>query len=84
VEPDSLVTLRGHRGELASCSCADYAKSELQTCRHIERVRNWYRRKKKSFPEKLLSVWWQPRTWSDRVPDPLEEIRIDHPVELTS
>jgi superfamily II DNA or RNA helicase len=77
--PDSLVILRGTKAGMASCDCTDFAENELQTCQHIERVRNWYRRKKKLFPDKLLSVWWRPRTWSDRVPDPLEEIRVDPP-----
>ncbi len=79
VEPESLVTLRGSKGGLAGCTCADFEANELQTCRHIERVRNWFRRKKKLYPEGLLSVWWLPRIWSDRVPDALEEIRIDPP-----
>ena len=75
------VTLRGAKGRLASCDCEDYASNELQSCRHIERVRMWCLRKKKQIPESFLSAWWHPRDWIDRVPDPLQEIRIEPPAE---
>jgi superfamily II DNA or RNA helicase len=74
-----MVTMRGSKGELASCDCPDYAESELQTCQHVERAKSWFSRKKKKFPSNLLSVWWRPRSWTGQVPDPLEEIRADPP-----
>ena len=74
-----LVTMRGRKAGLASCTCSDFAENELQTCRHVERARSWFLRKKKKIPSDLLSLWWQPRSWTGQVPDPLEEIRIDPP-----
>jgi superfamily II DNA or RNA helicase len=74
------VTLRGAKADLPSCSCPDFAKSELGTCKHIERARGWFSRRKKKLPTEVLSLWWRPRTWSDRVPDPLREIRVDLPI----
>jgi superfamily II DNA or RNA helicase len=78
-EESFTVTMRGPRASLASCSCSDFTENELQTCAHIERARSWFLRKKKQIPTDLLSLWWQPRSWTDRVPDPLEEIRVDPP-----
>lgn len=72
-----LVTLRGATGQLASCTCPDFAKSELASCKHIERVRSWMLRQPKRFPSGILSIWWRPREWSDRSPDPMREIRLD-------
>ncbi len=69
------VTLRDPRAEVASCSCADFAENELGTCLHIERIRTWILRKPKPPFVDLLSVWWQPKVWIDRTPDPLREIR---------
>jgi superfamily II DNA or RNA helicase len=74
------VTLRGPRADLPSCSCPDFAKSELQTCKHIERARGWFARRKKKLPTDVLSIWWRPRVWQAEVPDPMREIRIDMPV----
>lgn len=74
-----VVTLRGVDGKLASCTCPDYAKAELSTCKHVERVRSWFSRQPKRFPSALLSLWWRPREWTDRVPVPLREIRLDGP-----
>jgi superfamily II DNA or RNA helicase len=74
-----LVTMRGRKAGLGSCTCSDFSGNELQTCRHVERVRSWFSRKKKQIPSALLSLWWQPRAWTGQVPDPLEEIRIDPP-----
>jgi superfamily II DNA or RNA helicase len=71
------VTLRGAALREASCTCEDYAANELGSCRHVERVRMWNLRKKKPVPERLLSVWWQPRPFLDGPPDPLREIRVD-------
>jgi len=81
------VTLRGTEGRRAACTCEDYAANELQSCRHVERVRMWFLRKKKLLPERSVSVWWQPRSWTERVPEPLQELRLDvvgepRPVEL--
>jgi superfamily II DNA or RNA helicase len=73
------VTLRGPKGRLASCSCEDFSANELASCSHVERVRMWTLRKKKQMPESLLSLWWQPRSWTEEVPDPLQEIRIERP-----
>jgi SNF2 domain-containing protein/helicase-like protein/SWIM zinc finger len=71
------VTLRGAALGEASCTCEDYAANELGSCRHVERVRMWNLRKKKPVPERLLSVWWQPRPFLDGPPDPLREVRVD-------
>jgi len=73
------VTLRGPKGRLGSCSCEDFSANELASCPHVERVRMWTLRKKKQVPESHLSVWWQPRSWTAEVPDPLQEIRIERP-----
>ncbi len=76
-----LVTLRGAKQELGACTCPDFAQSELGTCKHVERARGWYLRKKKAPVAPVLSLWWSPRTWVDAAPDPLREIRIEPPEE---
>ena len=73
------VCLRGPKAERPNCTCVEYAESELQTCEHIERVRRWYLRKPKRIPTDLVSVWFSARVWTDRMPQALEEIRIDTP-----
>jgi superfamily II DNA or RNA helicase len=70
------VTFRGEES-LASCTCPDYAKSELGTCKHADRARRALTRGKKRAPVRLLSVWWRPHEWATAVPDPLREIRMD-------
>jgi hypothetical protein len=60
------VTLRGPLAELPSCSCADFARNELQTCKHVERVLRSLVRRRIDPPSGILSVWWQPRDWHDR------------------
>jgi SNF2 family DNA or RNA helicase len=81
------VTLRGAGEGRYGCGCEDFTENELGTCSHIERVKNWQARKRKAergrVPEGLLSVWLCPRVWTDRVPDPLAEIRLDVPDEGT-
>jgi len=79
LQKDCVVTLRGPKSKLASCTCNDYAENELQSCRHVERVRTWYLRKKKRVPRDLISVWWCPRAWPEQVPNPLREIRLELP-----
>jgi len=71
------VALRGYEAKLASCTCPDFEKSELTTCKHIERVRTWYQRQPKRGGAPVLSVWWRPCEWSVLVPHPLREIRCD-------
>jgi superfamily II DNA or RNA helicase len=71
------VALRGFDAKLASCTCPDFEKSELSTCKHIERVRMWYQRQSKRPTGPVLSVWWRPSEWSILVPDPLREVRCD-------
>jgi len=71
------VALRGFEAKLASCTCPDFDKSELSTCKHIERVRTWYQRQPKKGGSPILSIWWRPCEWSVLVPDPLREIRCD-------
>jgi superfamily II DNA or RNA helicase len=71
------VALRGYDARLASCTCPDFEKSELSTCKHIERVRSWYQRQSKRPTGPVLSVWWRPSEWSILVPEPLREIRCD-------
>jgi superfamily II DNA or RNA helicase len=80
-EPGSpyVVSLRGVKGEMPSCTCADFAKNELGVCKHIERARGWYSRRRKRFPKQVLSVWWRPREWPMKPPDTLREIRLDGP-----
>lgn len=75
------VSLRGPKGAIGSCTCPDFAQSELGLCKHIERARSWYLRKKKPPMSDVLSVWWQPRVWTTTGPDTLREIRIDAPDE---
>jgi SNF2 family DNA or RNA helicase len=71
------VVLRGSRAELGSCTCPDYGKNELALCKHVERVRNWFAKRRKRLPKRVLSVWWRPREWSEKVPDALREVRAD-------
>jgi superfamily II DNA or RNA helicase len=71
------VTLRARDAKLASCTCPDWAKSELGTCKHIERVRNWFARRPKRLPTDVASVWWKSREWPASPPEPLDEIRAD-------
>ncbi len=71
------VALRGLDARLASCTCPDFEKSELSTCKHIERVRTWYQRQAKRSRGPVLSIWWCPSEWSVLVPDPMREIRCD-------
>jgi len=71
------VTLRGLDPSLASCTCPDFEKSELTSCKHIERVRAWYLRQPKRSAGPYLSLWWRPFEWPTSVPDPLREIRCD-------
>jgi len=71
------VVLRDPRGQAASCDCSDFAENELGTCRHVERIRTWILRKSKPPFADLISVWWQPRQWADRIPETLREIRVD-------
>ncbi|MBZ5637703.1 MAG: SWIM zinc finger family protein [Acidobacteriia bacterium] len=80
-EPEApyTVVLRGAKGDLASCTCPDFAKNELGICKHVERARGWFSRKRKRFPARVLSVWWQPREWPLGPPDPLRELRADVP-----
>ena len=70
------VTLRDPRGEVASCSCDDFAENELGTCRHVERVRTWILRKPKPPFVSLVSVWWQPLEWIEEAPSAMREIRV--------
>jgi superfamily II DNA or RNA helicase len=76
-----VVTLRGAKAELPSCTCPDYAKNELGTCKHIERARSWLLRRRKGRRGEVLSVWWRPRVWTAELPDPWREIRVDLPSE---
>jgi superfamily II DNA or RNA helicase len=78
-----VVCLRGPKAERPNCCCQDFAENELGTCEHIERVQRWYLRKPKRIPHDLLSVWFSPRTWTDRMPQRLEEIRLDSPLAQT-
>ncbi len=74
-----VVVLRGAKGSLPSCTCPDFAKNELGVCKHVERVRGWFSRKRKRYPTRVLSVWWKPREWPSAPPDPLREVRADVP-----
>ncbi len=76
-----VVTLRGPKADQPSCTCPDFAKNELGTCKHVERARNWFARKRKKLRDDLLSVWWRPRVWIEQPPEPLREIRLDPPLE---
>ncbi len=80
-EPEApyTVVLRGAKGDLPSCSCPDFAKNELGICKHAERVRGWFSRKRKRYPVRVLSLWWKPREWPRWLPDPLREVRVDVP-----
>ena len=71
------VALRGLEARLASCTCPDFEKSEIGTCKHIERVRGWYQRQTKKPRVPVLAVWWRPEEWMTSVPNPLREIRCD-------
>lgn len=71
------VALRGADPRGASCTCPDYEKSELPSCKHIERVRAWYQRQSKRPLGPYLAIWWRPIDWPTTVPEPLREIRVD-------
>lgn len=71
------VAVRGTEARLASCTCPDYEKSEIGTCKHIERVRSWYQRQTKRPMVPTVSVWWRPAEWLTEVPDALRELRCD-------
>ncbi len=73
------VCLRGPKAERSNCSCDDFAENELGTCEHVQRVQRWYLRKPKRIPQHVMSVWFSPRGWTDRMPQPLQEIRLDTP-----
>jgi len=77
-EEPGRVTLRGPDFARASCTCEDFARSELQTCKHVERTVRTKARRSVAGSPRLQSVWWLPRNW-DGVPDPLREIRLDTP-----
>jgi superfamily II DNA or RNA helicase len=84
-EPEApyTVVLRGSKAQLGSCTCPDFAKNELATCKHVERARNWFARRRKRLPKDVLSLWWRPREWSVHVPTALRELRVDGPAEGT-
>jgi superfamily II DNA or RNA helicase len=82
--PRQTVTLRGSdEHQRYGCTCDDAAENELQTCSHVERVKNWQTRQRakdrRKVPAGMLSVWCCARVWADRVPASLGEIRIDSP-----
>ena len=70
------VVLRGEKGVWGSCTCPDFQKNELGTCKHIERARQWFSRKKKDWPDRAVSLFCSPRVWTARVPDPMREVRL--------
>ncbi|MBD3868872.1 MAG: DEAD/DEAH box helicase family protein [Acidobacteria bacterium] len=70
------VVLRGEKGVHGNCTCPDYQKNELGTCKHIERVRQWYSRKKKDWPQRTLSLFYSPRVWMQGTPEPAQEVRM--------
>jgi len=74
-----LVTLRGAKADRGSCTCPDFAQSELGSCKHVERARRWYLRKKKVIPRDVLSLWWSPRAWIAQAPRVVREVRVDVP-----
>ena len=82
-EPEApyTIVLRGAKADIGSCTCPDYDKNELGTCKHVERARNWFSRKRKRLPRNVMSLWCRPRSWVREVPTVLREIRIDPPVE---
>lgn len=85
--PPERVTLRGPTGRYAGCTCADFGSNELETCRHVERLRRWYLRKPKWEPVDLASIWWRPRVWTEDRPEPLREIFLlapDHGSPIVS
>jgi hypothetical protein len=83
--PAHTVTLRGRVEERYGCTCSCFAESELHTCSHVERVKNWQARRRKQdrckVPDRLFSIWCCPRVWTERIPAPLAEIRIDPPAD---
>jgi hypothetical protein len=70
------VVLRGENGIWGSCTCPDFQKNELGTCKHIERARQWFSRKKKDWPDRAVSLFCSPRVWMAQAPDPLREVRL--------
>ncbi len=73
------VVLRGEKGVWGSCTCPDFQKNELGTCKHIERARQWFSRKKKDWPDRAVSLFCSPRVWTACVPDPMREVRLALP-----
>ena len=76
---EEVVVFRGVGLERASCTCADFAENELGTCKHVEKVRTWFSRRKRVPVPRFVSIWWCPREWPTQVPDPLQELRADLP-----
>ena len=78
------VTMHGSAGiDRFACTCVDFAENELKTCEHVERVKSWRSRQRKSerrsAPDGTASLFWFPREWIDRMPVLLAEIRLDWP-----
>ena len=76
---EEVIVFRGMGLERASCTCGDFAENELGTCKHVEKVRTWFSRRKRVPVPRFVSVWWCPREWPTQVPDPVQEIRLDLP-----
>src|SRR4029079_7289014 len=76
---EEVIVFRGMGLERASCTCGDFAENELGTCKHVEKVRTWFSRRKRVPVPRFVSVWWCPREWPTQVPDPAQELRIDFP-----
>lgn len=79
------VTVRDSRWQFASCTCTDYRTNELDTCKHIERVRLALERKgagRLSAAERRSRRVWVylgSRPSHEDVPHPAEEIRFHLP-----
>ena len=59
----ALVTVRGDVDGPHGCSCPDFEANRLHTCKHVERVRTYLRRRRKPLPRAYLRASRRPRVY---------------------
>jgi superfamily II DNA or RNA helicase len=59
----SVVTVRGEDDGPHGCSCPDFEANRLHTCKHVERVRTFLRRRRKPLPRAFARAARKPRVF---------------------